>query len=191
MMTVSVVIPTVAGREASLERTYDAYARTCPDGTRLQMIVVQDRPTCGHAWITGVELASGDYLHVTADDLEPHPGWLEAGLACLRDHQAIPSPWLDLPGGGTDGEVGIDGTPARMTPVPLLPLDWWPGVPPIGYWSDYALSDRLLAAGRRIVWCHAYRFTHHRVQDAARRRQEHRFGKDMETYERDRVGGAA
>lgn len=186
MTTVSVVIPTVAGREASLKRTRTAYLETRPDGVALQLIVMRDRPTCGHAWAQGVEVATGDLLHITADDLEPHPGWLEAGMACLETG-AIPSPWIDLPWGGTDGEVGGDGHPARMTPIPLMPREWWPGVPPIGYWSDYALSDRLLAADRRIVWCHAYRFTHWRVQDAARARQEARFGKDMETYQQDQA----
>lgn len=184
MTTVSIIIPTVAGREASLARTRVGYLATKPEDVRYELIIVRDRPTCGHAWIAGAEVATGDLLHVTADDLVPHPGWLEAGMACLEGG-AIPSAYLDLPWGGTDGEVGEDGAPARMTPVPLMPREWWPGVPPIGYWSDYAVSDRLLAAGRRIAWCHGYRFTHYRVQDAARARQEARFQQDMTTYQED------
>lgn len=182
-MKVSVIIPTVTGREASLQRTIDGYRATAT--AQLELLVVRDRPSCGHAWNEAAAAASGEYLHVTADDLVPHPGWLDAALVCLEDG-AVPSPWLDLPWGGTDGEVGPDGGDARMTPLPFLRTHDWPGLPDIGYWSDYAVSDRLLKDGHRIRWCHGYRFTHHRVQDAARRRHEARFMADRAAYELDR-----
>lgn len=68
---ISVVIPTVAGREHSLERCLAAYRATAD----VELIVLADRQTCGVAWQEGIEQATGDYLHLSADDLEPHPGW--------------------------------------------------------------------------------------------------------------------
>lgn len=182
-MKVTVIVPTVTGREASLQRTLDGYRATAT--TTLEMIVLRDRPSCGHAWNEGAALATGDFLHVTADDLEPHAGWLDAALECVEGG-ALPSPLLELPWGGTDGVVGPDGEPARMTPMPFLRTADWPGLPDIGYWSDYAVSDRLLADGHTFRWCHGYRFTHHRVQDQARRRHEARFMADRSAYELDR-----
>lgn len=180
MSRVSIVIPTVTGREKSLERCVDSYKATL-DGHTAEFIIVRDRPTCGQAWSDGAEAATGEYLHITADDLEAKPGWLTAALDCLAS-SAIPSPILELPGGGYDGDVLPDGVAARMTPLPFIRTEWWPGCPDIHYWSDFLVSDRLLAQRRRIRWCHGYRFVHHRQQDVARNRMERRFAEDREVY---------
>lgn len=179
--TVSIIIPTITGREESHARCVASYKATKPAGIILQLITVPDRPDCGTAWNDGAAVATGEYLHITADDIEAHPGWLEAALTAL-EHGYVPSPVLDLPWGGTDGDIGPDGEPARMTPLPFLRREDWPGSPAIHYWSDVAVSERLHAAGHDIRWCHAYRFTHHRVQDQARRAMERRFTQDKATY---------
>jgi hypothetical protein len=74
---ISVVIPTVKGREALLKKCVDAYKATTPD---LDLIVVRGAKSCGIAWQRGARRAKGDYLHFTADDLIPMPGWAEAAV---------------------------------------------------------------------------------------------------------------
>lgn len=85
-MTVSVIIPTITGREPWLERCLAAYSETCPDA---EVIVIENRTACGVAWQDGAEKATGDYLHFTADDLEPAPGWWQAAVEVV-DRGALP-----------------------------------------------------------------------------------------------------
>lgn len=180
-MKVSIVIPTVKGREASFDRCVHSYKTTLPAGWDAEFIIVRDRPSCGEAWNEGAAIATGGWLHITADDIEAKAGWLDAAVHC-RNGFTIPSPILELPRGGTDGEIGADGELARMTPLPFIVTDDWPGCPPIHYWSDYAVSRRLELDGHEIRWCHGYRFIHHRVHDEARGRMERRFHEDREIF---------
>lgn len=83
----SVVVPTIAGREHWLERCVRAYEETVPG---VEVIVVTGKPSCGAAWEEGQERATGDYVHFTADDLVPLPGWFEAA-AEVCDAGAIPA----------------------------------------------------------------------------------------------------
>jgi len=77
---ISVVIPTVKGREYSLDRTLKGYQETYDD---IEIIGIPNTgKPCGIAWAEGAKEASGDYIHITADDLVPHPGWAEAAIAC-------------------------------------------------------------------------------------------------------------
>lgn len=94
---ISIVIPTVSGREYSLDRTIKGYENTFDDFEIL--VYPNDGKTCGEAWIRGAEEASGDYLHFTADDLVPHPGWAEAAMdAC--DAGKVPAATVyGIPGG--------------------------------------------------------------------------------------------
>lgn len=175
---ISVVIPTVTGREESLERCREAYRETLR-GIPAEIIVVRNRPTCSEGANDGVAKARGTYVHNTADDLEPHAGWYEAGRACL-DGGAIPSAYLLLPDGvSTDGAVGEDGEEAAMAPIPLIRREDWVDWPPIHYGSDVFWSAAMRQRGCQIRWCHGFRFTHHRTQDRARVRMEGRYMDDM------------
>lgn len=85
---ISVIIPTVKGRERSLDRTVKAYQETWDD---IEILVYpNDGKPCGEAWIEGAKEASGDYLHWTADDIVPHPGWAEAAMDCC-DQGKLPA----------------------------------------------------------------------------------------------------
>ena len=77
----SVIIPTITGREDWLERCLTAYKETSPANT--EFIVVKDEPTCGHAWIEGYRRSSGTYVHFTADDIQPLPLWWREPMAVL------------------------------------------------------------------------------------------------------------
>ncbi len=74
---ISVVIPTVTGREDFFERCVYAYEHNTANP--IELIIYKDLPTCGRGWIKGAEDATGDYVHFTADDLEPALGWDDNG----------------------------------------------------------------------------------------------------------------
>lgn len=95
---ISVIIPTVKGREAWLEKCVAAYRATTPD---LDLVVVRGAKSCGIAWQRGLKRAKGDYLHFTADDLVPMPGWAEAALS-ISAAGGIPSARV-LTGFASDG----------------------------------------------------------------------------------------
>jgi glycosyltransferase involved in cell wall biosynthesis len=75
--SISVIIPTVSGREELLAACIEAYKATTPG---VQIIVVRNQKACGIAWQKGAKRAKGDYLHFTADDLVPMPGWWEPAV---------------------------------------------------------------------------------------------------------------
>lgn len=72
---ISIVIPTIAGREESLQRAVKSYVDTTPDDTEL--IIETGHATCGSAWQAGASKAKGDYICLGADDHEPLDGWWE------------------------------------------------------------------------------------------------------------------
>lgn len=79
---VSVIIPTITGREVHLDRCVRAYRRTVPRQS-LELIVIENEPSCGHAWAKGAEQATGDFIHFTADDLQPRGRWLRSAIETL------------------------------------------------------------------------------------------------------------
>src|SRR3990172_8698822 len=78
----SIVIPTIAGREHWLRVALKTFEKTTP--VSYETLIFKDRPVCGIAWNEGIEQARGDYILLAADDLEPLPGWYEAGLSSLE-----------------------------------------------------------------------------------------------------------
>lgn len=166
MTTVSVVIPTVTGREQSLARCQAAYLATVPTWLQLELLVELDRPTCGEAWARGAERATGDYLHFTADDLEPHPGWWEPAIAAA-DGSVLPAPVVYWPDGRVQSDEGIeDWAPAAMTRVPFCSRRQWRWLAPVGFWegahyyTDNAFSLHGRRAGCEIRVRTGYAFTH-------------------------------
>jgi hypothetical protein len=172
-MSVAVVIPTISGRAEHLARCLDAYRRTAPNA---QIIIERGHPSCGAAWIAGAAAAGEfDYLHFTADDLEPHDGWLQVAVETV-DAGYIPAPLVNHPGGELEsaGLLGFgcyrgphaDWQLIEGTTVPFLTRQMWEaiGMAPIHYCSDLLVST----IGRRHGWETAIRtemrFTHHTAQ---------------------------
>lgn len=90
--SVSVIIPTIQGREDHFARCYHAYAATLV-GYSFELVWVVDWPNWPAACNEGFRrIREGEgatkpdspehLIHYTADDLVPHPGWFEA--ACLE-----------------------------------------------------------------------------------------------------------
>ena len=166
---ISVIIPTIAGREVHLDETVAAFRDT---PAKIEIVVVRNQPTCGQAWNIGAEQASGEYLLLGGDDLKPHPGWAETALEAA-EAGVYPSPWITEPNGetlcaGTLGHGlyvdGYDGMPVYNSPVPFFRRDQWDligPVPQIHYFADDYLAYRArFSAGLSVEVRRGYWFTH-------------------------------
>lgn len=168
-MKITVVIPTVSGRETDLARCLDAYrSRSTHD---IEIATFLDFATCAEGWNAGAKFAKGGYLHFSADDLEPHEGWDVAAVeAC--EAGVLPAPRIVNPSGALDycGVHGVemeDWARVQMSVVPFMPLDLWAQigpVPPIHYYSDNYVSWRAARAGWPTVVRRGFAFTHHWAQ---------------------------
>jgi hypothetical protein len=163
---ITVVIPTVAGRETDLARCLNAYHERSVH--HIAVTTFKDRPTCAEGWNAGAAEADGDYLHFSADDLEPHKGWDVAAIeAC--DAGVLPAPRIVNPAGRLDycGVHGVemeDWARVQMSVIPFMPLGLWKQigpVPPIHYYSDNYVSWRAGLAGWPTVVRRGFEFTHH------------------------------
>jgi hypothetical protein len=163
---ITVVIPTVTGREADLARCLKAYeTRSVHD---VYPVTFKDLGTCAEGWNAGAKFAKGDYLHFSADDLEPHEGWDVAAVEAV-ERGFLPAPRLTNPAGKLDycGVHGVemeDWARVQMSTVPFMPMRLWAEigpVPPIHYFSDNFVSWRAAVAGWPTAVRRGYEFTHH------------------------------
>lgn len=166
MSSIAVVVPTIRGREHLYERTLAAYRATTIDSHTLTFYTARDYPTIGQAWNAGADQAlradEHDYLHLTADDVEPQPGWLEAAIEAA-DQNFYPSPRIIRPDGSVEacGSMGGgmllqdcgDWTPCVTSPFPFMRMEAWrpSACLPIGYYADDWLSHLARQAGLRPV----------------------------------------
>lgn len=170
MTTITVVVPTITGREDHYARCIEAYqTRSHFD---LNLVTVKDLPTCGEAWNRGAAVgAPGDYLHFSADDLEPHQGWDIAAMEVV-DAGQLPAPRIVNPAGELDycGDHGVDhpdGVQVQMSVIPFMSWAMWGRIGPslnTHYFTDNYLSWRGYRAGYPTVVKRAYAFTHHWAQ---------------------------
>lgn len=163
---ISIIVPTIRGREHWYRRCSRAYFDTTEQD--FELIPVRDRPSCGVAWNEGAEKARGDYLHFSADDLEPHSGW-DAAAVAVAGSGKIPCPLIlnengTLQSCGTWGELVPDGTVTDIARVPFCSRTQWQEIRPIietHYYTDNHFAHRAMLAGIPTVVCHNYLFTHH------------------------------
>jgi hypothetical protein len=192
-VVIRIVIPTVSGRSESLRRCLDAYL----DCSRFQLdfYIAWNRETCGHAWIDGAEEdGNWDFLHLTADDLEPHKGWdVAAVTACgLR---TIPAPVVQKADGRFESSGGYwdrvhgdwDHTDGTVV-IPFCSREQYERIRPllaVHYYSDNWFTFRARKAGYSTVVRTSYRFTHHWEQAGrgAGMTQEERMIHDRAIYE--------
>jgi len=172
---VSIVIPTVDGRERWLELCVQSYERTLADVPH-NITIIRNRKTCGEAWNEGVaDMMGAKFVHLTADDIVAHDGWWEAGLARIWNG-GIPAARI-LHGDGTlqscgdaedrpEGWASKDGYGDGRFPsrIPLLPAALaeriFP-IPPIHYYTDNIVSDRARTLGWDSIVTRDYLFTHY------------------------------
>jgi hypothetical protein len=160
---ISVVCPTVDGREAHYTRCLNAYSHTV--GDVLEWLPCFNLRTCGIGWQMGADAATGDFLHFTADDLEPHPGWAEAAMRAARD-DIIPMPTIYGPSGGIEP---LGPATQGCTRIPFCTMEQWKKIGPmipLHYYTDNWFSERARQAGYLLREVPEYAFTHHWAQPA-------------------------
>jgi hypothetical protein len=161
---ISIVVPTVEGREDHLERCLDAY--THRSNSAIELIVIKDEATCGIAWQKGAEQATGEYLHFTADDLEPALAWDLRARHAAQDG-IIPMPLIV----GPDNHVEPLGPNTQgCTRIPFCTMEQWdvgigPMIP-LHYYTDNWFSKRAAQAGLLLREVRGYTFKHHWAQPA-------------------------
>lgn len=151
---ISIIIPTIEGREESLQRAFNAYSQTTPPGT--EILVTGPHETCGEAWQSGAQKVSGDYICFGADDHEALPGWWEPLVEAIDVYNVLPCSVVFNP----DGSVQSAGM-SNWQPHEYIPRDWHPvehtltpfvsrrqlnlvaPIPPIHFCSDLWFSARL------------------------------------------------
>lgn len=179
---IDVVVPTVEGREDSLARCIASYEENTAGGV-LNFIVVHDEPTCGLAWMKGMEQSKAPYVHLTADDLEvTSPTW--AGV-CIEtvDAGELPCPIVRRLDGSVESCGGNMNAPACLisemqpdrTPVDFTVLPFYSreqaeriGMTAGHYMTDVFASHRGRQLGYETVVRHGYELVHHR-SDVGRR----------------------
>lgn len=161
----SIVIPTITGREASYERCVWAYEDTVPLGS--EIITVKDEANWPSACNEGFRRAQGDRLHFTADDLEPLPDWWKEALPWLDEHDELPAPKVlnHSPDGVWDNAIdGPDGAVPHFTRIPLMTRSQYERIgpwPEIDYGADVWLSEKGRMLGIETRMFHSYAFVHH------------------------------
>lgn len=168
-MKVGVVVPTIEGRDESLQRTLDAYRATL-GGVDYELVVLRNRRywpvACNEA--TGMLLGAVDVIHYGADDLVPLHGWLEAALPLLEAGE-LPAPqvWDYFHTEGPPQSETIDGPPGslcRFTRVPILTAEQAVAIgpwPEIAYFADCWVSDKARTLGYETRVAGGYSFVHH------------------------------
>lgn len=161
----SIVIPTITGREESYRRCQQAYLATMPHDW--EIITVTDRKNWPAACNEGFLHATGDYLHFTADDLEPLPGWWEEALPWIEKHDELPAPKVfnHSADGVWDNRVdGPDKGVPHFTRIPLMTRSQYERIgpwPEMDYGADVWLSEKGRALGIETRMFHSYAFVHH------------------------------
>jgi hypothetical protein len=151
-VTLSIVMPTIPGREDELARSVEAYERLTP--VPIEWIVERGHTVCGTAWNAGALKATGDILHIGSDDLEPETdAWFPAALSAI-EQDLVPVGWV------REDELGVFGR--DFCRVPICRREWWQDVPPIHIWSDNAFTELMIAGGHMPRVADGFDFYHRR-----------------------------
>lgn len=166
MTLISIIVPTITGREETLARCVESYERTL-DGARYEIVVVKDEPNWPTACNEGFRQSKGDVLHFTADDLEALEGWHLEALLHLSVHDELPAPAVYdyREDGKFANEVdGPDGAVTHFTRIPIMRRDQWERIgewPEIDYYADLWVSEKGRYLGIETRMVYSYRFVHH------------------------------
>ena len=161
----SVVIPTITGREESLARTVASYENTLRD-VEHEILVVLDESSWPLACNVGYLRSVGNIIHWGADDLEAAPGWYDDIPSFLRRDE-LPAPAVfdyRLDGKFANAEDGKDGHLTWFTRVPICRRDQAERIglwPEITYYADVWFSEKARTLGIETRLLHSYRFVHH------------------------------
>lgn len=156
-MLLSVVIPTIPGREESLSLAVKAILATSPDA--VQFIIVRNSPSCGWGWREGAAQAEGEFVAFSCDDVDWLPGWWEAAVeACELGR--LPAPLVVNPDGSIPPpQPRPDGEVVPRTVAPFLSRAQLARVGPLietHYFCDDWISHRARLQGIPTVMTYGY-----------------------------------
>lgn len=162
---ISIILPTISGREASLARALAAYREHTTNP--YEFVIVHDQPSWSTACNVGYARAAGEILHFSADDLEPLPGWDIEAVEWLGNHDELPAPvCLNFSADGKwDNEMdGPDKAVTHFTRIPIMRQDQHQRIglwPRENYVADIWVSEKAKSLGILTRMIHSYRFIHH------------------------------
>lgn len=172
MALISVILPTIKGREKIFAAVRDSFAYADYGADKIEVIVEHGHPAVGCAWQAGAERAQGDFLLLANDDCAPREGWHLAAIEAV-ERGFIPSPLVFNPKGEAEslpvwGLIAPDWTQVSCCLIPFVSREQWEAVQPlprIHYFSDNFLTVRAKWAGWGCVLRHGFRFTHYWAQE--------------------------
>lgn len=172
-MTLDLIVPTIPGREESLERCLASFER---HATVLNEIVIQNSSTCGEGWMEGLKRAKADHIAFVADDLECiGPDWLDVCIETVNLGM-LPCPRVYTPQGTIESQGGdmnayghLIARPTKdlrevdFTTVPFCSREQIEaiGMIPTQYCCDVWVSYRGRQLGYETVLRHGYDLIHH------------------------------
>lgn len=164
---ISVIVPTVDGRESFLEGCVKRYTEQAYGAYDLELLIERNHYACGAAWQAGADKATGDYLHFTDDDIEPHHGWSQPAIEAI-ERGFIPAPQVWGPHGEPQshpqwGVPCTDWQDVYMTSLPFVSRAQYERIAPLftsHYCSDDWFSYRAALAGWPTKVRVGYTFTH-------------------------------
>ena len=166
MKRISVIMPTITGREESRERMAQAY-RDRSDGYLIEVISPKDYPNWPASCNVGQKRAHGSIFAFGSDDLEPLAGWADAMVECLeRGELPAPQVW-NWHLKGLPADLAVDGPPGSIpafTRVVALTRDMAKAIgpwPEIDYYADNWVSDKARTLGWETRVTAGYNFIHH------------------------------
>lgn len=140
MTSLTLLVPTIAGREVSLERTLLSYAsETSRPFTQL---VVRGYPSIGAAWADVLPQVETDLVHCGTDDVTAHSRWANEIRLEWEEHGGLAVPlMLRMPGETLESHGLWGAMHTQRTQV------HWCGVPVIPRCCYQACSDALIETG--------------------------------------------
>lgn len=162
----SIVIPTITGREDSYARCLFAYG-ACGLPDDVEVITVRDERNWPTACNVGYREAKGDVIHFTADDLEPLPGWWQEAMAWCQWHDELPAPKVMNYSADGEWDNAVDGPDKgipHFTRIPMMTRSQYERIgpwPEIDYCADVWLSEKARTLGIETRMIHSYAFVHH------------------------------
>lgn len=165
-MKISVILPTITGREESFKAMEAAYRARTP-GHSLQIVSPLNEPNWAAACNVAMRKATGDVFAFGSDDLEPLDGWAEAMLRTLGAGE-IPAPqvwdWKQEGRPVNEGQDGPPGSITAFTRVVALTREMAEAIGPWPEWDYYVdnwVSDKGRTLGYETRVTEGYSFIHH------------------------------
>lgn len=174
---VTIVVPTVTGREESLARCLASIARHCLWDYEVR--VMRDRPTCGVAWQDGVDQGERNgMLWLCADDIEVLPGFFEPMAEAVTQgycpQAVVMNPNGSIQSCGINDEDALyapaeatDWETVRWCTTPFCSWEQWARIGPMAPWhfsTDRYFSYRASCAGYPTVVRSGARLVHYYEQ---------------------------